>query len=167
MLRVCDVRVCREKKAARAAGRVRDDLPWLGLDAVEDGVDERARREVLARTALHVLRVTFEETLVGIALHVGGHLQPGFVPDEIDDEPPQLRRVLDLVLRLAEDESEHPAFVAEFLQRLAVVLFELHAFHLRIGEIGPAIALRDGLLLAGERRTLVGHLQEEQERELF
>ncbi len=41
--------------------------------------------------------------------------------------------------------------------------------HLRLGrgEIGPAIALGDRLLLARERRALVGHLEEQQERELF
>ena len=43
------------------------------------------------------------------------------VVDEVDDEPAQLRRVLDAVLRLAEDEAEQPRLGAEALQQLHVV----------------------------------------------
>jgi hypothetical protein len=47
------------------------------------------------------------------------------------------------------------------------VLLQLHALHLRAHQVGPAVALGDGLRLAGEGRTLVGHLEEQQEGELL
>jgi len=162
-----DVFVRSEKEAARAAGGVGDDLARLGPDAVHDRVDDRARREVLPRAALHVLGVALQQPLVGIALHVGGHRRPVFLADQLDDELAQLGRVLDLVLRLLKDQPEHPALQAQLAQRLAVVLLQLDALHLRRGEVGPAVALGDRLLLAGEPRALVGHLEEEQEGELL
>ena len=45
--------------------------------------------------------------------------------------------------------------------------FEPLALHLRIGEVGPAVAFGDRLLLAGQRGALVRHLEEEQEGELL
>ena len=47
--------------------------PGCGLDAVDDGVDERPGREVLPGAALDVLGVLLQQPLVGVALHVGGH----------------------------------------------------------------------------------------------
>ena len=48
---VCDGRdvvVGGQEEAAGAAGRVADGLPGLGLHDVDHGLDQRARREVLA-----------------------------------------------------------------------------------------------------------------------
>ena len=47
------------------------------------------------------------------------------------------------------------------------MLLQLDAFHARRGEIGPAIAGGNALLLAEELGALVGHLEEEEEGELF
>src|SRR5207244_8167915 len=75
--------------------------------------------------------------------------------------------VLDLALRLPEDQAEHSAGLPELAEGLAVMLFEPHALDRRVGEVGPAISLRDGLYLAGDRGPLVCHLQEEDVGELF
>ena len=107
----------REQEAARAAGRIADRLPRLGAHHVHHRGDERARREVLARAAFHVLGVLLQQALVGVALHVGGKRGPLLLVDQVDDQPAQLGRVLDLVLRLAEDDAEHARLLAEFLQQ--------------------------------------------------
>ena len=70
-----------------------------------------ARREVLAGAALDVLRVALQQALLGVARHVGAHRRPSLARfarfvDQIDDHPPQLGRVLELVLRLAEDQRQ-------------------------------------------------------------
>ena len=88
--------------------------------------------------------VALEQPLVGVALHVGRHRRPVLLADQLDDELAQLGRVLDLVLRLLEDQAEHPALLAQLAERLAVVLLQLDALHLRRGEVGPAVALGIG-----------------------
>jgi hypothetical protein len=162
-----DVLVGGEEEPAGAAGRVDDALSGLRLDAIDHGVDEGARGEVLAGAALRVLGVLLQEALVRFALHVGGHGEPGLLADELDDELAELGRVLDLVLGLAEDEAEHAAGLAQLGERLAVVVFEADALHLGAGEVGPAVALGDGLLVAGHLGALLGHLEEEEGGELF
>ena len=99
----------------------------LGRDRIDDRLDQRARREVLAGAALGVLRVLLQQALVGVALHVGVDRQPVLLVDQVDDQPPQLGRVLDLVLRLAEDQAEHALLLAQFLERVAVVVEQLVA----------------------------------------
>ncbi len=133
--------VRREQEATRAARRIADRLPRLRGDHIHHGRDERPRREVLPRPTLHVLGVLLQQALVGIALHVGRERGPLLLVDQIHDEPPELGRILDLVLRLAEDEAKHPRPLAEFLQRVAVVNLEVIAV---LGEQGrPVLALRD------------------------
>ena len=111
--------------------------------------------------------VLLQQPLVGVALHVRRHRRPVLAADQLDDQPPQLSRVLNPVLRLLEDQPEHPALPAELVQRLAVVPVQLGALHPRRGEVLPTVAGRDRLPLAGEPLTLVGHLQEQQEGELL
>ena len=65
-----------EQKTARATSRITDGLPRLRCHHVHDGRDERARREVLACAAFHVLGVLLQQTFVSIALHVGGKAGP-------------------------------------------------------------------------------------------
>ena len=76
-------------------GRMHSTMAWMS----------GARREVLPGAALHVLRVPLQQALVGVALHVGASSESTLPADQVDDEPPQLGRVLDLVLRLAEDDA--------------------------------------------------------------
>ena len=145
-----DVGVCREEKTASATSRIRDDLARHRAHAVDQRVDQRPRREVLPRAALRVLGVPLQQALVSFAFDVRRHLQPRLIANQVDDKLAELGGVLNLVLGLAEDEPQHPALLAELPQRVAVVLLQLDAFHLRVGEVDPPKASGDGLRLARE-----------------
>ena len=58
--------------------------------------------------------------LVGVALYIDLRSGPVLLVDQIDDEPLELRRVLDAVLRLTEDHSERPRLTAELLEDVPV-----------------------------------------------
>src|SRR5579864_13203 len=133
----------RQEKSSRAARRIRDDLAGHWPHTVDQCVDERTRCEVLPRSALGIFRIPFQEALVGIALHVGGHFHPRLIADEVDDELAQLRGILNLVLGLAENEPKHPALLTELLERGAIMLLQLDAFHLWVGKVDPSKAGRD------------------------
>jgi hypothetical protein len=47
---------------------------------------------------------------------------PSFGVDQVDDHAPQLGRVLELVLRLAEDQRQRARLPAQRFQRVAVVV---------------------------------------------
>ena len=160
------VLVRREQEAAGAAGRVGDGLAGLRGHDIHHGLDQRARGEVLAGAGLGVLGVLFQQAFVGIALHVGAHRHPVFLVDEVDDQPPQLGRVLELVLRLVEDQPEQALLVAQRLKGVAVVIEQLVAVFL--DEARPTVLLRHGALLVVRRLgALVGHLEEQQIGELL
>jgi hypothetical protein len=85
---------------------------------------------------------------------------------KVHDQSTQLGRILNLVLRLAEDHPKHARPFAEFFEGLAVVSFEIVAIQLQ--QRIPAESLWDGgRFVEGRLRLLVGHLQEEQERQLL
>lgn len=84
------------------------DLGALLAERVHDGLDERARGEGLAGATLGVLGGLLQQALVGVALHVRVERGPRLAVDELDDEPAQLGGVLNLVLRLAEDDAQPP-----------------------------------------------------------
>jgi len=69
----------------------------------------------------------FEQPLVGIALHVGAHRRPIFGVDQVHNHPPQLDRVLELVLGLAENQPQHALLGPELFQQVAVVVEQLIA----------------------------------------
>ena len=156
----------REQETTRAAGRIADGLPRLRGDHVHHRGDERARREVLARAAFHVLGVLLQQALVGVALHVGGEAGPLLLVDQVHDEPAELGRVLDFVLRLAEDDAEHARPLAEFLQRMAIMNLELVAIQLQQRWPIETLGMGDGLLNGG-LRLLIRHFQEQQKRQLL
>jgi len=114
-----------EEEPAGAAGGVADGHARLRLHHLDHGLDERARREVLARAGLDVFGVLLEEPLVGVPLHVGVEGHPLLAVDEVDDEPAQLGGVLDPVLCLAEDDAEHAVAAAELVEDLDVLGLEL------------------------------------------
>ncbi len=120
----------------------------------------------MARAAFHVLGVLLQQPLVSVALHVGGEAGPLLLVDQVHDEPAQLGRVLDFVLRLAEDDAEHARPLAEFLQRMAIMNFQLVAIQLQ--QRRPIVALGNGRRLVERRlRLLVRHFQEQQKRQLL
>ena len=80
--------------------------PGLRLQAGDHRPDQRPRREVLAGAGLGVSAPFCSRALVGVALHVGVDRGPRLLVDQVHDQPPQLGRVLDAVLRLAEDRAQ-------------------------------------------------------------
>ena len=57
----------------------------LRLHHLDDGPDQRTRREVLAGARLHVLGVLLEQPLVGVALDIGVEREPLLAVDQVDD----------------------------------------------------------------------------------
>ena len=141
-----------------------DGLAWLRAHHVHDGLDERARRKVLACARFDVLRVLFQQALIDFALDVNVQPRPRFAVNHLD-EAAQLGRVLDAVLRLAKDDGDQARALAQLGQDVAVMGFERVAVALE--QALPAQVLRDGAGLAQLAHLLVGHLEKEQVRELL
>ena len=127
--------VSRQQEAAGAAGRVADGHLRLRTHHVHDRGDQRPRGEVLSGAALDVLGVLLEQPFVGVALHVGGERRPLLPIDQIDDQPPQFGRILDLVLGLAEDHAQHALLPAERLQHVTIVDFQIVAVLQQAGPV--------------------------------
>src|SRR5438876_3555863 len=146
-----------EKKAAGAARRIAN-CKWLSafgrlrLHYIDDGADERARSEVLTGAAFHVLGVLLQETFVSIALYIGIERRPFFLVDQVSDQPAQLRRVLDFVLRLAKDDADQPWFFPKLFKRVAIMNLQFIAVALQ--QLRPRILLRHRRLLVEWRTTL-------------
>ncbi len=86
--------------------------------------------------------------------------------NQVHDEPAELGRVLDLVLRLAEDDAEHALLFAERFKHMPVMRLQL--IPVARQQTGPGELLGHGGRLV-ERRTrlLIRHLEEQQKRQLL
>jgi hypothetical protein len=116
--------------------------------------DERTRCEVLACAAFHVLGVLLQQPLVSISLHVGGQGRPriarpgsGLV-NQVHDEPAELGRVLDFVLRLAEDDAQHALLFAERFEHMPVMRLQFIAVASRLDQAN-SLGTAEGLLNGG------------------
>ena len=134
-----DVIERRQEEPAGAAGRVADPHVRARLHHVDHRRDQRPGREVLAGTRLGVGRVLLEQALVGVALHVGVEGHPLLVADQVLDQPLELGRVLDAVLRLAEHDAQQVVGAAEVVEDGDVVRFERLA--LQVEQRRPVVAL--------------------------
>ena len=123
VLWVRDVIVRRQQEPARAAGRVGHRVRRPRPHHVHNRLDQRPRREVLPRPALGVLGVLLQQPLVNLTLHVDVQAGPRLAVDQLD-QPLQLRRVLDLVLRLAEDHRDEPRALPQRGQDCAVMALQ-------------------------------------------
>ena len=84
-----DIVVGRKQKPAGAAGGVAYGRVRPRAHDVDDGLDQGARREVLAGPRLDVLGVALQQRLIGVALYVGAEGQPVLAVDQVLDEPGQ------------------------------------------------------------------------------
>ncbi len=159
--------VGREQEASRAGGRIEDQFARIRWHAIDDRVDQRARREVLSRAALGVLRVLLQQSLIGVALDVGIEREPPLPVDQVADQAGQLGGVLDLVLRLLEDDAKHRfRILAKRLKDVPVVRLQRRTFE--PDETVPVQPCgNERVLVVGRLGALVGHLEEEQVGELL
>ena len=163
--RVGDEVVGAQEEPAGAAGGVRDALPRLGAHALDHGADQGARGEVLARARLGVLGVLLQQPFVDVALDVRAEGDPVGVVHHVD-EAVELRRVLNLVLRLGEDLAEHALPGAEFAQQRDVMKFERRAA--LAPQALPVVRGRNAYVtVVGRLAVFIGHLEEDQEGKLL
>jgi hypothetical protein len=103
---------------------------------------------------------------VDVPLHVRLHRRPLLGVDEVDDQPPQRGRVLDLLPRLLEDLPQHPHLPAQLLEDVPVVRLEL--LPVALEQARPVEPSRNDRLPVPRRpRLLVRHLEEEQKGDLL
>ena len=156
----------RQQEPAGAGGRVGDRVGDRGAHAVDHRPDQRPRREVLTGPGLHVLRALGQQRLVGVALDVDVGGRPLLGVDEVVDEPLELGRVLDAVLRLAEDRPQRAGLVGQADEDLRVLDLELGA--VGVEQPLPGQVVRDDLLgLELPTSPLVGHLKKQQVGQLL
>jgi hypothetical protein len=106
-----------------------------------------------------------QQAFVGVAFDVRAHGRPVLAVDQVHHQAAQLGRVLELVLRLAEDQADGALLGAEALQRVAVVVEQLvTVFGQQRRPVKP-FGNRAGL--APRLAALVGHLEEQQVGKLF
>ena len=85
----------------------------------------------MAGAAFHVLGVLLQEPFVSVAFNVGVERRPFFLVDQVSDQPAQLRRVLDFVLRLPKDDADQSRFFAELFERVTIMNLQLIAVALQ------------------------------------
>ena len=138
------------------------------LHAPHHYVDQRARREVLAGAGLDVFGALLQQGLVRVALDVDAGPRPVHLVDQVDDQPPQRRRITNLVLGAVVDQAQRRVVVRpEPAQDLLVVGLQLVGVGVEQGL--PAEVLRYDLPPAAECLpvgALLRHLEEEQQRQL-
>ena len=136
------------------------------MDAIDDRLDELPRREVLASSLGRFFGALGEQPFVDVSLHVGFHARPLHRFYEIDDQSPQRGRVLNVGPSLLENLAEHPRLLAEFLQRVPVM--DLKFIPLLLEQRLPTMLRRhDGRPAVRRLGHLIGHLQEEEKRDLL
>jgi hypothetical protein len=121
-----DVVVGGEQEAACAARGIADHLSGLGCHDIDDGADERAGREVLTGSLVGGAGGLFEQAFVDGSLDIDIHAGPILVADHLDHAL-EVGGVGDLVLGLAEDDANEAGHLAEVLEGVAIVDFEIVA----------------------------------------
>ena len=137
-----DVEEHGDQEAAGTAGGVDHRFPRLRSQALDDPVNQRPGREVLAGPALGVTGIPFQQPFVGITLDVGAEDHPALLVEQVGDQSLEFGGILDLVLGLAENQPEQAVLFAEVLQHTVVLDFQLHAVLSHQG--APVLPLRYG-----------------------
>lgn len=106
------VRAHRERAGQRLQDAISDPVPHDQFEVtlehcdLAQATDQRPRGEVLAGAGPDVLGTLGQQFLVRVALDVGAGSRPVLLVDQIDDQPLELGRVLDAVLRLGPSTAE-------------------------------------------------------------
>ena len=137
----------------------------LRTDTAHHGPDEGPGREVLPCAAFHVLRVFLEQSLIDLALHIGGHGHPPLLINHLHDAV-QDGGVADLVYRALENLPQDAALFPQFFQSSLVLLLQLRA--LEGVHIRPSVSGGDaGFPPVRRLGVLVRHFQENQVSQLL
>lgn len=156
----------RQEETAGAAGRVGDGVARRRPHHLDHRVNQCAGREVLSCTRFHIGGGFLQQTFVGVAVQVSAD-RPGFRTDEVHNQLPQQRGLLNLVLRLTENHAEIGAFLAELVEDPAVFVFQSQAVEFGQPAPGDVQPSGENLFAPKPLLTLVGHLEEQQIAELF
>src|SRR6266404_7559211 len=163
---VGDEIVSREQKAASTGRRIADCDARLRAHHIDNGFDQRPRREILARAALHVFGVLLKQSFVSVALHIGFKRHPLLAVDQVGDQTTQLGGILNLVLRLAKDDPQETLLFTESLKQVSIMNLQLIA--VAFEQALPVVTLRYRVQLIEWRPgLLVGHLEEQKVGELL
>ena len=151
-----------DEESAGAAGRVPDGevgaYPRIGLHAADDRLDEDARGEILARPLLALAGRFLQQPFIRFGLNIDAERGPfGFV-DEVD-EPLEVDGVVEAALGLRVDVAQHAGGLTKGAKSVGVVVEQIRAALDAEGRPITALGQGDG--------PLVGHLEEQQVRELF
>ena len=146
-----------------------DRFPRLGIDHGHHRIDQRARREILARTRLDLLCIAFEQALIDRAFDIDAEPEPSLAVDKAD-KTPQLGRVLDLVLRFEKSRSDDAGAARKLFENRRITPRQLLA--LQVAQDRPAAILGDRRRLtldqarSDQPRPLLIHLEEQEIRDL-
>ncbi|RMR25994.1 hypothetical protein ALP90_05675 [Pseudomonas amygdali pv. ulmi] len=122
-----DIGVGGNQETSGTRSRVLDGLSWLGLDAVDDAVDQRARREVLPCTGFGFAGVLFQQAFVKIAQAITASAEP-VDPVQALDQLLQMARFLHAGLRIGiNGGDQRVAVLAQVQQHLTVVVEQVKA----------------------------------------
>ena len=160
-----DGAVGRNQKAAGACGGVLHGFARLGLDDLDDGVNQRARGEVLACAAFGFAGVLLQQAFVQIAQAVALGAEPVNAVQAFD-ELLEVARLLQAGLRVGVDGgNEGVGALAELEQRFFVVQQQVHAAAPR--ELAPAGVVGQLVLVQHAAfGAFVLHFDEEQQHQL-
>ncbi len=159
-----DVGIGRDEEAGGAGGGVLNDLAKLRLEALDHGVDQGARGEVLAGAGFGLVGVLFEQAFVEVAEAVFGSAEPIDVT-EVSDQLLQVTRLTQAGLRFGIDGSDQRIVALGEVEQHLLILVEQDEAGFAF-EVGPAAACGQRVLLNDARfGLLVHHLGEEQEHE--
>ena len=165
ILRVGQIALGRQQKAAAAAARVSDSLHGLWANTLHHCLDQRSWGKILARSAFHVLGVLLQQAFIDFTLDIGGHGHPFFLVNHLDDAV-QNGGVVDLVGSTLENLAQGAALLAKGFQDGFILLLQLYT--LKVAHVCPVTAGRNtSLSLVRRLCVLVGHFQKDQVGELL
>ena len=154
--------VAADEKAAGAARWIADRefgfAARVGLHHADDGLDQHARREVLARAFLAFAGGFFEQAFECCAFDIDIHRRPIFLVDHGDDAL-EIDGIVKARCGLREDVAKQSARFAQLAENVGVVIGQSGAG--LVFEAGPVAAFRNF------SAALVGHFQKQQIGELF
>lgn len=146
-----------DEETARAASGIADREVWpnarIGFHAADDGLDQDARREILAGAFLPFAGGFFEQALIRLRLYV--HIKAGPIGFRNEtDQTLEINGIVEAVLALGVNVAENARLLTELAKQIGIVIDQFRTGFL--GEGWPVASL--GQFDA----ALIGHFDEEQ-----